>query len=291
MFAVSGPRETICGELQLVDTWSGAPSAQQETRRPRFLWLAVVPDILALATTLLILVTIGRLNNGIAPLLRQHGEKFATHAVMAAGVSEGQAISTAEHLQALLPGLQAHVIGEAEARGLLALQEPWVRNLPEMELSRLPLMIELRHPKLLEEPNLQDRIEEALAESPDVEFSIFNTTGFENMLEFSGEVNWYRFWLIRLIGGGILLLLFLYAIRLGVAAVSAPFPGLVGRVLIASVLGSVLAFVSVALLNRGTVGHFEMPVLGMARQLVLGSWCAAILLVGSLVPRLTRRRI
>lgn len=273
-----------------METQGSRAHPEGDRKRPRLLWLAVVPDIAAVAVSLLMALAMLWVSSAVHPLLQQNGEKFATHAVMAAGVSEGQAITVAERMQGMLPGLRVHVIGEAEARGLLALQEPWVRNMPEMELARLPLMVEFRHPQLLDRPELQAEIQQALEAMPEVDFSIFNDTGFENLLSFSREVKWYAEGLQKLLTAGVLVLLFLYAIRLGIAALHAPFAGLAARVVIAWVGGTILALFGMVMLKQATQAHFELPIMGLGRQMLTAGWCGVALLLGVVVPRWTRGR-
>jgi len=253
-------------------------------------WLALVPDAVAVAVALLLLWTIAWVGGAVPSLLRQHGEQLATYAVLRAGMSESQGGTVGEQLQAQVPGLLVRVIGEAEARGLLALQEPWTRNLPDMELARLPLMIDIRHPELLDRPELQTQITQLLDASPEVEFSIFNENGFDSLVAFSRTTSGYATWLRRVLMAGVLALAALYGIRVGLAAVRAPMVGLLGRLVLAVFLGAGAAALLMPVLRAQAGSQYALPPLAMSTLFAQVAWAAGALLLGGVFARLVPRK-
>jgi hypothetical protein len=109
------------------------------------------------------------------------GREMPIIAVLREHVTDAQAQALAERLRKQSPALEAAVISRREARSLLALQEPWLKQLPEMLVGELPLIVELRHPGLFTAAREIDTFLDSLRSQPEVEFVIFNNVGHERV--------------------------------------------------------------------------------------------------------------
>ncbi|MCX7719532.1 MAG: hypothetical protein N2111_14175 [Candidatus Sumerlaeaceae bacterium] len=134
--------------------------------------------------------------------------------VLRESVTESDAQALANRLRTQTPGLRADVIGQVAARALLGLQEPWMQRLPDLELAPLPILIEVRHPRLLEKGFDVPAFLRELESLPETDFVAFNTTGLDRFVEFADAARAYGRGLARGLAalgtlGALLLTLFL----------------------------------------------------------------------------------
>ena len=114
-----------------------------------------------------------------------------TRVALKAGVSAKDAEALAARLRAETPGVDVTLIGEEEARTLLSLQEPWMKDLPAVEIGRLPTLLEIRHPARLDSPTAVYAYNQALERLPECDFVEFNATGYDGMVSLLRNVRGY----------------------------------------------------------------------------------------------------
>jgi hypothetical protein len=155
-----------------------------------YLLLNIIVASLAMAAVLLVLWT-----RSIALYAYQtRGSDLAARAVLKPGVSEDQARRLADKLSAAVQGLSVNIISPAEGRALLALQEPWMSELPEIQVGRLPVVLEIRHPKLLTSAAETLDFNTKLEQYPEVDFVMFNSLGYEELVRFGTNLRSFSGW-------------------------------------------------------------------------------------------------
>lgn len=148
-------------------------------------------NVIFLGCVLGLVLTLLFVRNGAMRLYEGRAGDLVTRAVMKPTISDEQAHALAERLRAGTSGLVVTTIGHTEARALLALQEPWMRELPDIEIGTLPVMLEIRHPELLTAPTKVLAFNESLERETEVEFVMFNSLGYENLVRFGKNVKSY----------------------------------------------------------------------------------------------------
>lgn len=111
-------------------------------------------------------------------------------------------------LRAKIPDAEIDVIDEAQGRSLLALQEPWIADMPDFEIAPLPTLIEIKHPQLLTNPLSVAAFVTELKGEPLVDFVAYNETAHDKMVklaEATGSIQGHtvRWILIALVIAGI----------------------------------------------------------------------------------------
>lgn len=139
----------------------------------------------ALAALAYAALTAGRAADAADAAMKARLESLSIRAVLREGALPGAADKLAADLARATPGLTARAVTAAEARGRLALQEPWIRHLPEVDLGdALPETVEIRHPAMADDPAaVRDHIA-ALEARPEVEFVQFNGIAHESQRAF-----------------------------------------------------------------------------------------------------------
>lgn len=149
-------------------------------RRAVYMVLNSVAGGLLLAVILMALW----MHSAVESVARGREQELATRVVLKPIVSEGQARLFADRLKASFPDLDITVIGPAEARALLALQEPWMKELPEVQVASLPTTLEIRDPKAFAQPERLLKLHGELRSAQETDFVIFNDYLFERFAAF-----------------------------------------------------------------------------------------------------------
>ena len=177
------------------------------------------------------------LRDCVGILIEQRRADMPIQAVLDIAVSDEAAVEAARRLEAETPGMSAEAVDSKMARMLLSLQEPWMEELPDVEIGRLPAILKIHHPQLLTDRGAVESFIARLEALPEVDFVLFNTTGWEQVLAFCGAaVTATRFvtWLLLvLFGAGYLLS--------GTGAAPVRGPGGVAAAVVASLVMAVLA--------------------------------------------------
>jgi hypothetical protein len=168
---------------------------RQAPRRAAYMFLNVVAGGLLFSIVLLALW----LHSAVESIARGREQELATRVVLKPIVGESQAQAFAERLESQHPGLDVAVIGPPEARALLALQEPWMKNLPEVEVASLPTTLEIRDPEAFSNPQRLMKLHEELRAAPETDFIVFNDFLFDRFATFVRSARGYA--------GGVLLVL------------------------------------------------------------------------------------
>lgn len=188
-------------EMRALHTLSPEMSSRRgarlaSTRRTSRLGTRVFDALFAALAALLIMTALA-VRSGVETTLAARAGDLAARAVLRDDVTEEQARALADTLAREEPGLRTVVIGPAEARSRLALQENWMRHLPEVELAELPTILEVRHPSLLTEPDQVAAFYSRLENRPEVQFLQFNAIGYSTFVEsttqarrLAGRLSW-----------------------------------------------------------------------------------------------------
>jgi hypothetical protein len=174
------------------------PPDNQATVTQRILY--VLLNSLALGFALFIVLLVLWARAGIESAISGRENDMAIRAVLKQDVKDAPTRAFVDRLAKETQGLDVALIGRAEARSLLALQEPWMKNLPEIDVGELPAMVEIHHPALLRSRKSVETFVDRLAREPEVEFVVFNATGYDKLIRFVAAVRSYA----RFIGGAII---------------------------------------------------------------------------------------
>ncbi len=169
-------------------------------------WRRVVWQALAFATVYVALVLIVAERRLFEDAVLTWGSQMPIVAVLREDVGDAQANAFAQKLQKEVKGVQCSVIGRREARSLLALQEPWLQQLPETLIGDLPLVIELRHPALFRSAQEFDAFLGYLQSQREVEFVIFNSVGQDQVFDALSNVRRHMNVLMGVVAGALLVL-------------------------------------------------------------------------------------
>lgn len=136
-------------------------------------------------------------------IFTNRSDELVIRAVLKPNATEESAKQLFERLSAETPGLRGEVVGPAAGRALLSLQEPWIAQLPEVEIDPLPILIEIRHPQLIVAPQEIEIFNEKLGRDPLVEFVAFNQSGHDRLINLlnssKGLVYYVTTWLLPLL--------------------------------------------------------------------------------------------
>ncbi len=142
------------------------------------LWLTVE---IVIATTLLALFSQERqlLEDGVS----QWGRQMPILAVLRDEIDDAAARRLADQLTSEVVGIECTMIDRRQATSLLALQEPWMRQLPDMLVCDLPTLREIRKPALFHSSQQLDEFLAMLQSQREVDFVIFNAVGHERVVD------------------------------------------------------------------------------------------------------------
>ena len=249
-----------------------------------------IADVVVLAVALHILLVAGWLSNGVQGLARARvSAALVMQAVVKAGVSDEGAEGIASRISHLRTGVAARSISEAEARGLLALQEPWMKDLPSIEIGRLPGLIEVRAGDVALTVAEFRALRDEIAAEPEIQFVIFNDVGLEDLVAFTSNADWYagamRTWLTLLVSIAVAL----YAWRTSLRV--APSGAALVRRFGVFVVACVIAYVGLRVVASRASSHFALDSFSLMaawRGLLL---CALLWIAGSLGGGLMRARV
>ncbi len=131
----------------------------------------------------LVLLWVGQASNRV---YSQGADALAIRAVLRANVSELDAEKLAGRIRDKVPDIKIELINEAMGRSLLALQEPWIAQMPDFEVTPLPILLEMRHPDLLMKPLEVGKFVEGLKQEPEVDFVAYNETAHDRLVKLAG---------------------------------------------------------------------------------------------------------
>ncbi len=253
--------------MQTASTRPPPPSASRQQTLVRLRRLLLLSAACACAITLaLSALWVGA---GVLHVVDGEAGDVVTRVALKENVSDAAAQKLATRLVSETPGLKIDVIGEAEARTLLSLQEPWMKDLPTVEIGRLPTLLEIRHPARLESPATVMAFNQSLQKLPECDFIEFNATGYEGMVSMLRNVRLYA---------GLLAKFFCVLAALGYAlAAGLPggkgAPGLargIARSAVVTTLGGVVGLIiHLWLVQYAAAGIYRLPALPASSVLLV----------------------
>ena len=263
------------------------PSASRQLSLTRLRRLVLLSAACACATALaLSALWVGA---GVIRVVDGEAGDVVTRVALKENVSDASAQKLAERLKSETPGLKIEVIGEAEARTLLSLQEPWMKDLPTVEIGRLPTLLEIRHPARLESPATVVAFNQSLEKLPECDFIEFNATGYEGMVSMLRNVRSYAGMLAK----------FFYALAALGYALTAGLPGGKGapglargiaRSAVVTTLGGVAGLIiHLWLAHYAGAGIYRLPPLATSTILVVFGVAFLITLVAGWSGRVVKQ--
>lgn len=114
---------------------------------------------------------------------------LAIRAVLRTDTDAVEAEKLAQRLRLDTPDLTIDVINEAMGRSLLALQEPWIAEMPDFEVTPLPPLLEFHHPQLLTNPVAISEFVEKLKSLPEVDFVAYNETAHDRLAKLADSTS------------------------------------------------------------------------------------------------------
>lgn len=135
---------------------------------------------------------------------RQGAENLTIRAVLRADVDGAGAEIVAGRIRQQVPQADLEVITETMGRALMALQEPWIAQMPDFEVTPLPNLVEIHHPDLLTNPARVQQFVKDLQEQPEVDFVAYNEAAHNRLLKLAGSIDGVRSHSFRWICGALL---------------------------------------------------------------------------------------
>lgn len=114
---------------------------------------------------------------------RQAADNLVIRAVLRTDTDSVAAEGLAERIRQQVPDAGLEVINEAMGRSILALQEPWIAQMPDFEVTPLPVLLEVRHPNLLTHPTEVAGFVEELEMQPEVDFVTYNEAAHDRLVK------------------------------------------------------------------------------------------------------------
>lgn len=114
---------------------------------------------------------------------KQGANALVIRAVLRADTDSVTAENLAERVRQTIPEADIEVINEAMGRSLLALQEPWIAQMPDFDVTPLPILLEIRHPNLLTQPAEVAGFVKELETVPEVDFVAYNETAHDKLVK------------------------------------------------------------------------------------------------------------
>jgi hypothetical protein len=244
-------------------------SAQAQPGVPEIAASLVANGLLAglFMACILLALTLGHMAENA---LRERARDLPATIVLRDGVSEESAAAVADRLRNKSPGLQADVIGRIAGRALLGIQEPWMQRLPDLELAELPVLIEVRHPGLLDKDFDATAFVKDLEMLPETDFVAFNATSLDRFAEFANTVRAYGSATVSgfaiICGAGTVMLTILLSLRRRYAT---PKGALLAAISLTAVTGLVGWIAATLVLNR-------LPSVESLPRVSLPAWAAAL---------------
>lgn len=139
--------------------------------------------IVAAAVLLFIALVVSWLGQASSHIYTQGANALVIRAVLR---MDADAVATEELAQLVrreIPDAEIEIIDEAMGRSLMALQEPWIAEMPDFEVTPLPTLVEIRHPRLLTAPAQVTKLIERLNDAPPVDFVAYNETAHDRLVK------------------------------------------------------------------------------------------------------------
>lgn len=135
----------------------------------------------------------------------QGADNLTIRAVLRADVDGTGAEILAGRIRQQIPSGELEVITETQGRALLALQEPWIAQMPDFEVTPLPNLVEIQHPDLLTNPARVQQFVKELQEEPEVDFVAYNEAAHNRLLKLASSIDGVRKHSLRWVWGGLML--------------------------------------------------------------------------------------
>lgn len=206
-------------------------------------------------------------------------------AVLRADADNVTAEKVAQRIRQQTPDIDVEVITETMGRSLMALQEPWIAEMPDFEVTPLPVLLEFHHPALLTNPASVSEFVSQLEKEPEVEFVAYNETAHNRLVKLANataSIQQHTMqWLLVALGIAVFSIVLSWAAYQG--------PAMFSSVILFSVMGWLVAFfiawISFKFWESGAMKTGEWDRLGSAGVVKLVLAFLAINLFASLGGR------
>lgn len=155
----------------------------------------------ALLLVSLMLISLSSVGRNVAA---QGASALVIRAVLRADVDPVGAEELAQRVRQQVPNVELEIITETMGRALMALQEPWIARMPDFEVTPLPVLLEVQHPKLLTDVAQVQQFVRFLNAQDEVDFVAYNETAHNRLVGLAGTIDNLRRhalgWMLTLIG-------------------------------------------------------------------------------------------
>ena len=163
----------------------------QPGRKASIAWLRMCLDVVLIAAASLLLFVTAWLRLGISEITDHYSSKISAQIVFQSGLGKTKPAQFVSDFNVKYPEFSFRLISEAELRGMLALQDPWMTNLPQVSLASFPDIAEMvAGNEAWEGPNWSAAVESLRTETG-VDYVIFDDARVEAVQEIRANVEWY----------------------------------------------------------------------------------------------------
>lgn len=157
------------------------PSPSMRAPRRRASLRYFVGTIAFSMAALLSLWTLRASSTAAITALKSAGAGWAVEAVLKPEAGEDAARALVAQLGSAFAAANctASVLGRDEARAILGLQEPWIKDLPEVRVADLPVVIEVRFGDRLPPQDELRAVVKTLDDKSETDFVVFNEAGYD----------------------------------------------------------------------------------------------------------------
>jgi len=190
-----------------------------------------------------------------------------------------------------VPDIELEIINESMGRSLLALQEPWIAQMPDFEVTPLPTLIEMRHPALLTHPEQITQFVKELGDEPEVDFVAYNETAHDQLTKLAAAAGTIQGHTIKWILAALALTGFMAQIAFSALARPRSLPGIVIRHAVCGIAASVIGIMLFRLWENGAVATGDWERVTSGKYFVVGICVLAIMGVSATTRLLVKPRI
>lgn len=163
--------------------------ARAASSRARIGYVSAKCVLFAVMLFTVLLALTGR--KAVREILDSRAARMPLRAVLKMSVTDGEARVLASRIERESKGVRAAATGHEDARKQLALQETWMQKMPDVEIGRLPALLEINYPLVLFNAEKMRTFAAQIEKMPEVDYVAFNWAEYEATVQFAQNLRWY----------------------------------------------------------------------------------------------------
>jgi len=254
-----------------------------------FRWPAGILSVLSaslLVFVALVVLWLGQTSNRV---YTRGADALVIRAVLRMNTDAVATENLAGRIRQKVPDIELEIINESMGRSLLALQEPWIAQMPDFEVTPLPTLLEMRHPALLTHPEQITQFVKELGDEPEVDFVAYNETAHDQLTKLAAATGTIQGHTIKWILAALALAGFMAQVAFSALAPPRSLPGIVIRHGVCGIAACVIGILLFRLWETGAVATGDWERLTSGKYFVVG-FCVLTIMGLSAVPRLLAKR-